>query len=68
MAQHSRANSSGKDSAVHLHLKEKNHYFQDNNVNILSTEDRWFEREVKEPIYVGLERQSLNRGGGSDNT
>ena len=41
MAQHSRANSSGKDSAVHLHLKEKNHYFQDNNVNILTWEELW---------------------------
>ena len=41
MAHHKTANSSGRDSAVHLHLKGNNHSFQDNNVN------RWFERGVK---------------------
>ena len=47
MDQHSRANSSGQDSAVHLHLKENNHSFEDNNVNILTREDRWFERSKR---------------------
>ena len=55
MAQHRRANSSGQDSAVHLHLKEKNHSFEDKNANILAREDRWFEDGVKESIYVKLE-------------
>ena len=64
MAQHRRASSSWQDSAVHLHLKEKNHSFEDNNVNILARGDRWFERGVKEFIYVKLEQPSLNRGGG----
>lgn len=64
MAQHRRANSSGEDSAVHLHLKEKNHSFEDNNVNILAREHRWFKRGVKESIYVKLEQPSLNTGGG----
>ena len=64
MAQHRRANSSGPDSAVHLHIKEKAHSFDDNNVQILDREDRWFERGVKEAIYVKVEKPSLNRGGG----
>lgn len=64
MAQHRRANSSGQDSAVYLHLKEKVHSFEDSNVHILDREDRWFERGVKEAIYVKLEKPSLNRGGG----
>ena len=64
MAQHRRANSSGQDSAVYLHLKEKTHSFDDNNVQILDREDRWFERGVKEAIYVKVEKPSLNRGGG----
>ena len=51
-----RANSPGQDSAVHLHLKEKNHSFEDNNVNILAREHRWFERGVKESICVKLEQ------------
>ena len=48
--QHTRANSTGQDSAVHLHLKGKSHSFEDNNENILAREDRWFERGVKESI------------------
>ena len=63
MARHRRADSSGQDSAVHLHLKEKNDSFEDNNANTLAREDRWSEREVSESIYVKLERPSLNRGG-----
>ncbi len=64
MAQHRRANSSGQESAVHLHLKDKDHSFEDSNVKVLAREDRWFERGVKEAIYVKLEKPSLNRGGG----
>ena len=64
MSQHRRSTSSGQDSAVHLHLKEKGHSFDDSNVRILDREDRWFERGVKEAIYVHLEKPSLNRGGG----
>jgi len=65
MAQHRRANSSGLDSAVHLHLEEeKAHSFEDSKVHILDREDRRFERGVKEAIYVKVEKPSLNRGGG----
>ena len=63
MAHHRRANS-GQDCAVHLHLKDKNNSFEDNNGNILAREDRWFERGVKESIYVKLEQLSWNRGDG----
>ena len=64
MAQHRRPNSSGLDSAVYLHLKEKTHSFEDNNVHILDREDRWFERGVKEAIYVKVEKPALCRGEG----
>ena len=64
MSQHRRATTTGQDSAVHLHLKEKGHSFDDHKVRILAREDRWFERGVKEAIHVKLERPSLNRGGG----
>ena len=36
----------------------------DENVHVLDREDRWFERGVKEAIYVKLEQPSTNRGGG----
>ena len=64
MAQPRRANSSGQHYAVQLHLKEKNHSFEEDNVNILAREYRWFEREVKDPIYWKHEWLSLYRGGG----
>ena len=64
MAQHRRATSSGQDSAVHLHLKDTGHSFEDSNVHVLAREERWFERGVKEAIYTKLEKPSLNRGGG----
>ena len=50
MAELQRASSSGQDSAVHLHLKEKERSFEGENVHVLDREDRWFERGVKENI------------------
>ena len=47
-----------------MFMKEKAHSFEDKNVKILDREDRWFERGVKESIYVKIEKPSLNRGGG----
>ncbi|XP_012811622.2 uncharacterized protein LOC105946468, partial [Xenopus tropicalis] len=64
MAQHRRANTTGQDSAVFLHLKDKGHSFENSNVQILDKESRWFERGVKEAIHVKVEKPSLNRGGG----
>uniref|UniRef100_A0A669BYF5 Phospholipid-transporting ATPase n=1 Tax=Oreochromis niloticus TaxID=8128 RepID=A0A669BYF5_ORENI len=37
--------------------------FKDEDVHILDREERWFERGVKEAIYVKRKRPSLNRGG-----
>ena len=63
MAQHRCATSSGQDSAVHLHLKESGHFFEDSQVRVLEREDHWFERGVKEAIHVKLKKPSLNQGG-----
>ncbi|XP_054645213.1 uncharacterized protein LOC129188546 [Dunckerocampus dactyliophorus] len=62
--QHRRDNASGPQSAVHLHLKATNHSFQDSEVKILAKENRWFERGVKEAIFVKQQNPSLNRNGG----
>ena len=48
MAQQQRASSSGQDSAVHLHLKEKGHSFKDETVHVLDREDWLFEKRVKD--------------------
>lgn len=38
--------------------------FEDLSDKILDREDEWFEQQVKEAIYVKVEKASLNRGGG----
>lgn len=48
MSVHRRVSPSGRDSAVHLHLKDKEYSFEDNNVHILAREDIWSEGGVKE--------------------
>ena len=40
IAQHWRTSSSGQDSAVHLHIKEMGHSFEDEDVHVLDREDR----------------------------
>ena len=47
-----------------LHLKDKGHSFDDQDVLILDREDRCSERGVMEAIHVHIEYPSLNRGGG----
>ena len=64
MAQRRCATSSGQDLAVHLHLKESEHSFEDSQVCVLEREGRWFEQGVKEAIHVKLKKTSLNQGGG----
>ena len=57
-------NTGGSTPQVKTYIWRRNNSFEDNNVNVLSKEDRWFERGVKESIYIKLECLSLNRGGG----
>ena len=64
MYQHRRASTSCGDSAVYTHLNNNNHSFENKDVVILDKESRWFERGVKEALYVKREEPSLNRGGG----
>ena len=47
-----------------MSLNDKWHSFEENNVHILDTEGRWFERRVKEAIYVKSKKRTLNWGGG----
>nr|XP_054759677.1 uncharacterized protein LOC129265754 [Lytechinus pictus] len=62
--QHRRPGASGYDSAVYSHLNTSKHNFKDNDVLILDKEPRWFERGVREAVYVNAENPSLNKGGG----
>ena len=49
---------------VYTHLNSANHSFDNMDVIILDKESRWFERGVKEALYVTREQPSLNKGGG----
>ncbi|KAJ0061886.1 hypothetical protein NL108_013749 [Boleophthalmus pectinirostris] len=66
MYQHRQESSCGSQSAVHFHLKATGHSFEDSEVQILAREKNWFERGVKEAIFVKKENPSLNRNGDSD--
>ncbi|XP_072174678.1 uncharacterized protein [Diadema setosum] len=62
--QHRRSSSAGNESAVFTHLKNTGHHFEDKEVDIIDKETRWFERGVREAVYVNAENPSLNRGWG----
>ena len=64
MYQHRRASTGCGDSAVFQHLDSTKHTFNNKDVIILDKEHRWYERGVKEAIYVTKEQPSLNKGGG----
>ena len=64
MYQHRRPSTSAGDSAVYQHLDTTKHSFDNKDVLILDREHRWFERGVKEAIYVTAEQPTLNKGGG----
>ena len=51
-------------SAVFDHLKASGHKADLEEVKIMDRETRWFERGVKEAIWVRAENPSLNRHGG----
>ena len=51
-------------SAVFDHLKASGHKTDLEEVKIIDRETRWFERGVKEAIWVRAENPSLNRSGG----
>lgn len=42
MEQYNTTSSSGQDSAVYLHLKDKRQSFEDSHSHILARADRWF--------------------------
>ena len=64
MSQYRRANSSRQDLTVYPRLKDEGHTVNGHNVPISDREERWFKIEVKEAVYVKVEKPYLKRGGG----
>lgn len=62
LAQHSSANSSGQDSAVHLHLKDRGgHAFEGSNIHIWDRDDSLRE-EKKKPFLSTWKNRQQRRG------
>jgi hypothetical protein len=50
-----------ESSPVAAHMKDRDHQFDLKNVSIMSTDTQWFERGVKESIFIAAARPDLNR-------
>ena len=64
MSQHRRHSTGGQESTVYERLHTSDHTFNTENVQIIDRENSWFERGVKEAIWVSAKNPSLNRHGG----
>ena len=66
-SEHRRPSSTTSEVAKHIHTDQPEHTVELDNTEILTTEPRWFERGVKEAIYIRALNPSLNRDGGRYN-
>ncbi len=62
--EHRRPSSTTSEVSKHIHGDEPQHGVDLTQVQILTTEPKWFERGVKESIYIKVNKPSLNRDGG----
>ena len=62
--EHLRPSSTTSEVSKHIHLEQPEHSVELENTEILTTESRWFERGVKEAIYIRALNPSLNRDSG----
>ena len=65
--EHRRPSSTTSEISKHIHMDDPNHNITLENTKILSFEHKWFERGVKEAIYIRAMNPSLNRDGGRYN-
>ena len=62
--EHRRPSSSTSEVSQHIHIESPGHHVSLDEVKVLDREDKWFERGVKEAIYIRAHQPSLNRDGG----
>ena len=62
--EHCRPSNTNSEISRHLHKDCPGHSVNIQNAKILDREPRWFERGVKEAIYIRAEQPSLNKDGG----
>ena len=62
--EHRRPSSNTSEVSRHIHQENPDHKVDITNTSILTTEPKWFERGVKEAIYIRANKPTLNRDGG----
>ena len=65
--EHRRPSSSTSEVSRHIHSENPHHSVSLETVRILDREPAWFERGVKEAIYIRAYKPKLNRDGGRFN-
>ena len=66
-SEHNRPSSVTSEVSKHIHQDNPGHTIEMENTKILTVEPRWFERGVKEAIYIRATKPSLNKDGGRFN-
>ena len=62
--EHRRPSSTSSEVSQHIHIESPGHHVDLDQVKILDREARFFERDVKEAIYIRVNKPSLNKDGG----
>ena len=62
--EHKRPSSTSSEVSKHIHIESPGHQVDIEEVQILDREPRYFERGVKEAIYIRANKPSLNKDGG----
>ena len=62
--EHRSPSSTTSEATKYIHLEQPEHTMELDNADILTTESRWFERRVKEAIFIRALNTILNRDGG----
>ena len=63
-SKHGRPSSTTSEVSKHIHAATPKHSIDLENTNVLAVEAKWFERGVKESIYIRAYTPTLNRDGG----
>ena len=62
--EHRRPSSTSSEVSQHIHIESPSHHVDLDKVSVLDKEPRYFERGVKEAIYIRAYKPSLNKDGG----
>ena len=64
VAEHLRPSSSNSEVSRHIHRDAPSHKVTPGNVKILSRDEKWLDRGIKEAIHIRIHQPTLNRDAG----